>query len=297
MKHFFTILAVLLLLVTPATTPLITVAEEQGNTNVILLESLPGIGSAGEQAPNLGSYLDGIFKLALGIATGLAVVMIVIGGVEYMGSESIFKKDAGREKIQDALWGLLLALGAFLLLQTINPALVRFDIVNTLNRVIEKASEPPTAGGPGAGCTNCVPVTGLPLKAGICGGGQCVLESGLIESLRALNNFLSTEGIGWHITEAYPPTITHENACHRNGTCVDANLTGLPIPGDIRRVIEGANNSLMTACYEVGSSGERDGLIGQGVPSANVTVVPPRPDGTPGITAPHFSIYGYRTSC
>ncbi|MCI0619424.1 hypothetical protein L0Y40_00075 [Candidatus Wolfebacteria bacterium] len=152
MKHFFTILAVLLLLVTPAATPLITVAEEQGNTNVILLESLPGIGSAGEQAPNLGSYLDGIFKLALGIATGLAVLMIVIGGVEYMGSESIFKKDAGREKIQDALWGLLLALGAFLLLQTINPALVRFDIVNTLQRVTDQVGrQVPPPGAPGGG--------------------------------------------------------------------------------------------------------------------------------------------------
>jgi hypothetical protein len=287
MRHRYVTVAIILVFVAlSALAPLLVVAE---NGNVVLLESLPNIGESGAQAPNLGDYLDGLFKLALGVATGLAVVMIVIGGVEYMGSESVFKKDAGREKIQDALWGLLLALGAFLLLQTINPALVRFDIVNTLQRVVDKAGEgvPPRAG-----CTNCVPLPAdIPTKPGICGGGRCQLEPGFVESLRAFGNRLFTEGIRWRITEGYPPTVNHQNQCHYNGTCVDANFIGtLVSASEIRTVIEAASQSLMTACYEVNTPSERDRLIGQGVPSQNIKAIS-------GITESHFSIYGYRTGC
>ena len=189
MRHRYVTVAIILLFVAlSALAPLLVVAE---NGNVVLLESLPNIGESGARAPNLGDYLDGLFKLALGVATGLAVVMIVIGGVEYMGSESVFKKDAGREKIQDALWGLLLALGAFLLLQTINPALVRFDIVNTLQRVTKEAGRPV----PGA------PVPGAP---GPTSGGEAFLRQQLLN-----------EGIA-----AVQPCDTGARPC--------ADLTGLP---------------------------------------------------------------------
>jgi cell wall-associated NlpC family hydrolase len=52
--------------------------------------------------------------------------MIVIGGIEYMTSELISSKEAGKERIRGAIFGLLLALGAWTLLNQINP-----DILNT----------------------------------------------------------------------------------------------------------------------------------------------------------------------
>lgn len=71
-----------------------------------------------------GNYLNIIIKLVIGIAAVLAMVMIVMGGIEYMTSELVSGKEAGKETITHAILGLLIALGAFLILNTINPQLL-----------------------------------------------------------------------------------------------------------------------------------------------------------------------------
>jgi len=81
----------------------------------------------------LGKYLNIIIRLFIGFCAVLAVIMIVIGGVEYMTSELISGKEAGKDRIREALLGLLLALGAYTLLNTINPDLLntKVDIAGT----------------------------------------------------------------------------------------------------------------------------------------------------------------------
>lgn len=71
----------------------------------------------------LGEYLNIIVKLVVGLSAVLAMVMIVLGGIEYMG-ESISHKKAGMEKIRNAILGLLIGLTAVLILNTINPKLL-----------------------------------------------------------------------------------------------------------------------------------------------------------------------------
>ncbi len=72
----------------------------------------------------LSTYLPGMFKLLIGIAGVLAVIEIVIGGIEYMSTDSISGKSDGKERIKRALLGLLLAILAWFILKTINPNLV-----------------------------------------------------------------------------------------------------------------------------------------------------------------------------
>ena len=72
---------------------------------------------------SIGDYFNTIFKIAIGLCGALAVIMIVIGGVQYMGDESVFGKTEAKSKIMSAILGLLIALGAFALLNTIDPAL------------------------------------------------------------------------------------------------------------------------------------------------------------------------------
>lgn len=75
----------------------------------------------------LGTYLNLMIKLFIGICAVLSVVMIVMGGVEYMTSELAHTKEAGKEKITHAVLGLIIALGAYALLFTINPDLLKSD--------------------------------------------------------------------------------------------------------------------------------------------------------------------------
>lgn len=77
---------------------------------------------------DLGTYLWGIYKLAIGVAGVLAVLMITIGGIRYMVSEAISGKEAARKQITDAIIGLLLAFLSYLILYTINPDLIKLNL-------------------------------------------------------------------------------------------------------------------------------------------------------------------------
>lgn len=85
---------------------------------------LAPIGEFKEAPKNMGDYFNTIFKIAIGLCGALAVVMIVIGGVQYMGDESIFGKTEAKSKITSAILGLIIALGSYALLNTINPDLL-----------------------------------------------------------------------------------------------------------------------------------------------------------------------------
>ena len=72
---------------------------------------------------NIGEYLNIIFKLLIGICAALAVIMLIINGIMYMGEESVFGKVEAKSKMISAIFGLIIALGAWALLNTLNPAL------------------------------------------------------------------------------------------------------------------------------------------------------------------------------
>ena len=76
----------------------------------------------------LAGFLNQAFQFGLAIAAALAVVMIIWGGVEIMLSESVLKKSDGKQKVWDAIWGLLLALVSWLILWIINPDILIFKL-------------------------------------------------------------------------------------------------------------------------------------------------------------------------
>ncbi|OGJ11706.1 hypothetical protein A2467_03025 [Candidatus Nomurabacteria bacterium RIFOXYC2_FULL_36_8] len=72
---------------------------------------------------NVGTYLNFIFKFGIGLCAALAVVMLIIYGITYMGDESIFGKTEAKKKMFGAIIGLIIAIGGWALLNTINPDL------------------------------------------------------------------------------------------------------------------------------------------------------------------------------
>lgn len=121
--------------VTLTPTPTSTPTKTPVNTTYTLLAPLPELCSPGGPTPctvdttgNLSAYLNPMIKIFIGLCAVLSVVMIVVGGLEYMTSELISSKEAGKERITHAILGLLIALGAYALLFTINPDLLKSDI-------------------------------------------------------------------------------------------------------------------------------------------------------------------------
>ena len=81
-----------------------------------------------KKGTSFGAYLNILIKIIIGLAAALAVVMIVIGGVQYMGSDAFSSKEAGKKRIWASIWGLVIALASYMLLNTINPDLLRLDL-------------------------------------------------------------------------------------------------------------------------------------------------------------------------
>ena len=138
MKRMLPIFAASIILLTGV--PLVLAADPTGS-GVILLE--PSVVNKTEGARvQFGEYMSTLFTTFIAIAAALAVLMIVWGGIEYISSFSGSGKEQGKERITNAVFGLLLAVSAFLILQTVNPDLVSTE---TLNLDIGKLSANPTA--------------------------------------------------------------------------------------------------------------------------------------------------------
>lgn len=74
-------------------------------------------------AQGLGELVKKYVKIAIQLAGMLAVIMIIVGGIQYVSTDSWSGKSDGKQRIQAALGGLALALASYIILNTINPAL------------------------------------------------------------------------------------------------------------------------------------------------------------------------------
>jgi hypothetical protein len=73
---------------------------------------------------DINDFLNFIMKMAIAISAVVLVIRIVISGFNYMVTDIPFLKISSKNDIATALGGLALALGAWVLLNTINPRLV-----------------------------------------------------------------------------------------------------------------------------------------------------------------------------
>lgn len=152
----------------------------------------------------LQKYLPGVFNLAIGLSAAFAVLMIVIGGFQYMSTDAIQGKSNGKQRIKNAIYGLVLVIGAWLILYTINPNLLE------LNLNIQKVA---TIAGP----------TGVTLGGELSAGTGSVhegysLSQDQVNTDTAMRNDLLDN---YDITVNAPP-------CTNSATSGCTNLVGLP---------------------------------------------------------------------
>jgi hypothetical protein len=104
-----------------------TVPEVVDAAFTSLSPNLPIVGRIGEN-PDMTVLLNGFFVVAIALSALLAVIMVAIGGFEYMTTDSVFKMGNAKERISNAIIGLLIVLTAVLVLRTINPCLVTLSL-------------------------------------------------------------------------------------------------------------------------------------------------------------------------
>ncbi len=81
------------------------------------------------QVLDIGTYINAAYTYLLGAGAIVAIVMVMIGGVQYMIGSSVGHADAAKKRIQNAVIGLILVMGAYLILNTVNPYLVQLKSI------------------------------------------------------------------------------------------------------------------------------------------------------------------------
>ena len=173
----------------------VSASSALAQTDYQLLAPLPGyVETTAGNRTTASAYISGIFTLLIAVAGGLAVIMIIWGGIKYMSTDAIGGKSEAKDTIQNAIWGLLLALGAYIILNTINTKLTDFN----LN--IERPPSGPSAGGRGALL------------------GYSLTEAQVREDI----------GIRLELSRNRPPVLVNNRPCTTGGTIGCTNVVGLP---------------------------------------------------------------------
>lgn len=89
---------------------------------VPLTENLIGTG----QQTDVSGFLNTAFKIGVGVAAMLTVIMITVGGFEYMSSDAPWQKSDGKTRIWGAIIGLAIILLSAVILGIINPDILSF---------------------------------------------------------------------------------------------------------------------------------------------------------------------------
>jgi hypothetical protein len=122
-------------------------------------------------------YVNFLYLTTISVAALLAVIKIIIAGLKYMLSDIVTNKSDAISDIRGSIFGLLIILGAFLILNTINPNLTNSSVGFTnLATPDIKADPPPVRPAPTG--TDPSPDPGAPGGSTPGGGGAAPAPGG-----------------------------------------------------------------------------------------------------------------------
>ncbi len=162
-----------------------------------VLAPLPGTTKGSDNKTDIKTYVEGMFRLLIALSAVFAVFMIVIGGFQYMTTDAIGGKQQGRERIENSIKGLVLVIGAWLILAQIDDRLLKINIDIT-------AANVPAPSGGFSGGTGTLSQPGVPMT------------QVQIDTSNAIRGSLESQGV-----------ITYQGPCTQGQTTSCVNLNGL----------------------------------------------------------------------
>jgi hypothetical protein len=214
------------------------------NSPYQLLEPLPGVGATIDPSTGFGDYANKLIRLLIGAAGALAVVMIVIGGIQYMSSDAVGEKQSGKETMSNAVIGLGLALVSYLLLYTINPKLtiikdnlvpsvsVEVKVVPAIELKIQDnvdSGDDSVATGQGKNTNTTCPGTVINIPSGlqVKNSSVKIICKDLANKLINLQSNVAAKNIKFILTSTADGS--HSSACHKPGNSQTGNCADIAI--------------------------------------------------------------------
>lgn len=96
------------------------------------LAPITGLTDAGAtsviDSTSLANFFNNLYKYLIGLAATLAVIEIIWGGLEISTKDSVSKQSDGKERITQAIFGLILVLSPVLVFSIINPSILNLSL-------------------------------------------------------------------------------------------------------------------------------------------------------------------------
>ena len=167
---------------------------------------------------NLTQYLNQVFTTTIGIAGILAVVIIVVCAVRMMTTGSVAGRSEAKECIYNAIFGVLIAIGSWLLLNTINPQLLKNDAV----LAIQAPTQAPAAG---------VQTANDPMPTQPAGAFYYRYRDATLNIIKNSPSFPTIDVCNASLTKQKDGGVTIENGPDGNPTCFRIPPATLPPAG------------------------------------------------------------------
>jgi hypothetical protein len=98
----------------------------------VALAPIPGLTDPGAtsvvNSQGFANFFNNLYKYCIGFSAALAVIMIIWGGLEISTQDSVSKQSNGRERITQAILGLVLVLSPVLVFSIINPRILNLSL-------------------------------------------------------------------------------------------------------------------------------------------------------------------------
>ena len=92
------------------------------------IAGIPNLTEGASATGGLAQFLNQLYFYLIGLAVVLAVIEIIIGGFEISTQDSVSKQSAGRKRITQAIFGLVLILSPYLVFSLINPSILNLSL-------------------------------------------------------------------------------------------------------------------------------------------------------------------------
>ena len=136
--------------------PLMALAQSTDiGSGFVPLTNIPILAQTGNSF-SLDQFLNGLYRICIGIAAVLAVLQIMRAGIMYMGGDSVTEKKEAKNLIAMAIGGLILVLSPVVVFSIINPEILTLKI----NNIEELAPSEPSA--------STTPITTPGTEQGVC---------------------------------------------------------------------------------------------------------------------------------
>lgn len=150
----------------PVNTDAQQTTQTSGNSGFTALAPIPGLTDATKtsvvDSESLAAFFNNLYMFVIGLSAALAVIMIIWGGLNIATQDSVSKQSEGKERIQQAILGLVLVLLPVLVFSVINPSILnlslnlpKLDTISTSSEPAQNAAVPYTIGS-GPSCNGTV---------------------------------------------------------------------------------------------------------------------------------------------